>query len=92
MWWILDHVSSFFQIKPFVDSSTLALKSEHVRFLQDFIVWPKCLKTETTKTEKPRDRNGQTETVWPKRLRQNRPDRKAAYPNWTGLKRTLSQM
>jgi len=46
---------------PFTDVSTFALKSEHVRFLQDFIFWPKCLET-----EKSRDRNGQTETVRPK--------------------------
>jgi len=44
--WILDHVCCFFQIKPFVDVSTSALKNEHVRFLQDFTVWPKCLETE----------------------------------------------
>jgi len=42
-----------------------ALKCEHVRFLQDFIAWPKCLKTGMTKTEKTRD--------W------NSPDRKVAY-------------
>jgi len=46
--WIMFVV---FSIKPFVDLSTFALKSEHVRFLQDFIVWPKCLESETTKTE-----------------------------------------
>jgi len=27
-------------MKLFVDLSSFALKSEHVRFLQDFIVWP----------------------------------------------------
>ena len=48
-------------MKPFVDLSAFALKSEHARFLQDFIVWPKCLETETTKTETSRDRIGQTE-------------------------------
>jgi len=50
-------------MKPFVDLSKFALKSELIRFLQDFIVWPKCLETETTKTEKYCDRNGQTETA-----------------------------
>jgi len=51
-----------------------ALKSEHVRFLQDFIVWPKCLETETTKTEKSRDRKGQAEMTRPRR-----PDRKVLF-------------
>jgi len=41
-------------------------KSEHVTFLQDFIVWPKCFETETTKIEMSRDWNGQTETARPK--------------------------
>jgi len=40
----------FFWIKPFVDLSTFALKSEHVRILQDFIVWPKYPKTEKSRT------------------------------------------
>jgi len=48
-----------------------ALKSEHVRFLQGFIFWPKCLETETTKTEKSRDRNGQTETAQTESARLN---------------------
>ena len=39
----------------------LALKCEHVRFLQDFLVWPKCPQTETAQTEMSPDRNGQTE-------------------------------
>jgi len=56
--WILEHVCSFFKLKPFVDLSAFALKSERVRFLQDLIVWPKCFETEMTKTEKSRDRNG----------------------------------
>jgi len=47
----------FLEIKPFFDLSTFALKSEHIRFLQDFIAWPKCLETGTTKTEKSRDEN-----------------------------------
>jgi len=34
-----------------------------LRFLQDLIVWQKCRETETTKTEKFRDRNGETETA-----------------------------
>jgi len=48
-----------------------ALKGEHVRFLQDFIVWPICPKTETAQTETAQtemspdrnvpDRNGLTE-------------------------------
>jgi len=36
--WILDHICSFFKIKYFVDLSTFASKSEHVTFLQYFIV------------------------------------------------------
>jgi len=28
-----------------------ALTCEHVQFLQDFIVWPKCPQTETTQTK-----------------------------------------
>jgi len=35
-----------------------ALKCEHVRFLQDFMVWPKCSQTETAQTEMSTDRNG----------------------------------
>jgi len=31
-----------------------ALKCEHVRFLQDFTVWPKCPKTEMAQTKKLR--------------------------------------
>jgi len=38
---------------------------------------PKCLETETTKTEKSRDRNGQTEKV-----RSHRPDRNGS--DWSG--------
>jgi len=30
-----------------------ALKCEHERFLQDFIVWSKCPLTETAQTETP---------------------------------------
>jgi len=56
--WILDHVCSFFKNKTFRWFKSVYIK--HVRFLQDFIVWPKCLETETTKTEKSRDRIGQT--------------------------------
>jgi len=58
--WILDHVCSFFNktFRWFKHVSTFALKSEHIRFLQDFIAWPKCLETGTTKTEKFRDRKG----------------------------------
>jgi len=52
-----------FLLKPFADLSTFALKSEHVRFMQYFIVWPKRLETEMTKTEKSRDRIGQIETA-----------------------------
>ena len=37
-------VCSSFQIKSFVDLSTFALKSQHLRFLQDFTVWPKRLR------------------------------------------------
>ena len=77
---ILDHVCSCFLIKPFVDLSTFALKSEHVRFLQDFIVWPECLETETTKTEKACDRNGRTETAGP-----NRPDHNGQTEKWRTL-------
>jgi len=44
--WILDHVSSCFFNKPFIDLSTLALKCEHAKFHS---------LTETTKTEKSRD-------------------------------------
>jgi len=51
-------------MKPFIDISTFALKSEHIRFLQDFIAWPKCLETGTARTESAR----------PKRQ-----DRKVAY-------------
>jgi len=52
-----------------------ALKSEHVRLLQDFMVWPKCLDTETTMTEKTCDRNGwRPKRLRPKRLRSNRPE------------------
>jgi len=69
--WILDHVCSFcsfFKIKSrLVDLSTFALKCERVRFLQDFIVWPKCPQTETAQTETARSK---------------RPDRKVAYPTW----------
>jgi len=36
--------------------------------------WPKCLGTETIKTGKSRDRNGQTETVQTETARPNRPD------------------
>jgi len=39
-----------------------AFKSKHVRLLQDFIVWPKCFETETTKTERSHDRNGSDRT------------------------------
>jgi len=56
--WILDHVCSFLKNKTF--RWFKSVYSKHVRFLQDFIVWPKCLETETTKTEKSRDRIGQT--------------------------------
>ena len=35
--WILDHVCIFLN-----KTCTFALKCEHVGFLQDFIVWPKC--------------------------------------------------
>jgi len=71
--------------KPSLETSSL-----YVRFLQAFVVRPKCLEAETTKTEKSRDRYGsdrngsdrigqtetaQTESVRPKRLRPNRPDR-----------------
>jgi len=45
--WILDYVCSFFLNKTVADLSKFALKSEHIRFLQNFIVWPKCLETET---------------------------------------------
>jgi len=31
-----------------------ALKCEHMGFLQDLIVWPKCPHTETAQTEKSR--------------------------------------
>ena len=48
--WIMFVV---FLMKPFVDLSTSALKSEHVKFLQDFIVWPKCLETKTTRPKSP---------------------------------------
>jgi len=67
-------------LKHFVDVSTVALKSEHIIFLYDFIVWPKRLGTDTTKTEKSRDRNGQTETAQTETARPNRLDRKVAYP------------
>ena len=55
--WILDHVCSFLN-KTFRWFKYVCIKKLHVRFLQDFIVWPKCLETEMTKTEKYRDRNG----------------------------------
>jgi len=61
--WILDHACSFFKIKPFVNLSTFALKSVHIRFLQDFIAWPKCLETVTTKAETSRDGNGSDRKV-----------------------------
>jgi len=32
-----------------------------MRFLQDFIAYPKCVETETSKTKTSRDRIGQTE-------------------------------
>jgi len=35
-----------------------ALKCEHVRFLQDFIVWPKCPQTEMSPDWNGPDRNG----------------------------------
>jgi len=47
--------------KTFRWFSTFAWKSEHIKLLQDFIAWPKFLETGTTKTEKSRDRIGQTE-------------------------------
>jgi len=40
-----------------------AIKSEHIRFLQDFIAWPNCLVTGTTKTKTSRDRNGSDQKV-----------------------------
>jgi len=54
-----------------------ALKCEHVRFLQDFIVWPKCPKpprpkcpqTETAQSETAQTETAQTESARPKRLR-----------------------
>ena len=58
-----------FLIKPVADLTTFALKSQHVRFLQDFIVWPKCLVTGTTKTEKSQDRNDQTKNPVPNKSR-----------------------
>ena len=60
---ILDHVCSFFSIKPSADWSKFALKSEHARFLQDFIAWPKCFETITTKIEKSRDPNSSDRKV-----------------------------
>jgi len=45
------------------------LKCEHVRFLQDFIVWSKCPQAETAQT-------AQTELARPNRL-----GRKVAYPS-----------
>jgi len=48
----------------------LALKCEHVRFLQNFIVWPKCPQTETARAKRPDrngpDRNDQTLSARPK--------------------------
>jgi len=34
-----------------------ALKCEHVRFLQDFIVWLKCPQTETAQTDLARPKS-----------------------------------
>ena len=56
--WILNHVCSFFLNKTFRCFKYVCIKSQHVGFLQGFIFWPKCLETETTKTEKSRDLNG----------------------------------
>jgi len=63
IWWCWLTVGSWIMLvvilnKLLVDLSMFALKSEHVRFLQDFIVWPKCTVTETAQTEMSPDRNG----------------------------------
>jgi len=44
----------------------VCIKCEHVRFLQDFIVWPKCPQTETAQTETTQTKTAQTESARPK--------------------------
>ena len=56
--WIMFAI---FQIKFLVDLSIFALIREQARYLQDFIVWPKCPQTETAQTE-----TAQTESARPK--------------------------
>ena len=52
-----------------------ALKCERARFLQDFIVWPKCPQTETARPKCPKTEMAQTESAQTKSRRPNRPDR-----------------
>ena len=60
-----------FKVKLLVDLSMFALKCEHVRFLHDFIVWPKCPQTETAQTETAQTETDQTESARPKRPDRN---------------------
>jgi len=50
--------------------------------MQGFIVWPKCLGTETTKTKKSRERNGSDRNGQTELARSERPDRKVLFLLW----------
>jgi len=58
--WILDHVCNFSN-KISSWFKYICINTEQARFLQDFIVWPKCPQTETAQTE-----TAQTESARPK--------------------------
>jgi len=70
-------------MKLLVDLSMFALKCEHVKILQDFIVWPKFPQTEMSLDENGPDRNGSDRIGQTESARPNRPDRKVAYPIFT---------
>jgi len=68
--WIMFLV---FLIKLFVDLNSFPFKSGHVRFLQDFIVWPKRLAPKRLRpnrqTELARPKSHVPETTWLVRIR-----------------------
>ena len=63
--WIMFVVFFLNKTFCFCYLSTFALKSERIRFLQDFIAWLKCLETRATKTS-PVTETAETELARPK--------------------------